>query len=356
MAEVLVVGGGVAGFSSALHLLRAGHHVTLAEKQKGSIDKVCGEGILPFGVELLDELGLKDEVVAAGFPFRGIAYKLGEKTVSGQFEGDRMGIGIDRARLDAILRSACQAHKQFTFQEGSRVLPDTTADFDHILAADGINSRWATAQGVQKKFGSRLGVRIRLQTPPPDHVQVHFFPTCEVYFTPTDHNTLSVAFLLDKDKMPISGRELLDWCSNHLKTHFPHLSKAPVLNTGTRGPIVSWPAGAHHPNIHLLGDAYRAFDPISGAGMSFALLCAKLATTHLNATDDYYRALKPCMRAINDFTGAVLFFRGAGIKTRLMLRQLGKAPKTFQRILTLHDGHHRFTDLGIRAMASFLKI
>ena len=356
MAKILVIGGGVAGFTSALHLLRAGHQVTLAEKQKGKIDKVCGEGMLPFGVALLDELGLRDEVAAAGFPFRGLAYVLGAKQVSGSFEGDRMGIGIDRARLDALLRHACHEFPTFTLQAGRRILPGSDLPYAHILAADGINSRWAEAEGVAKKFGSRLGVRIRLQTPPPDHVRVHFFPTCEVYFTPTNDQTLSVAFLLDKDKMQIRGNQLWDWCVNHLNQYFPQYARTPILNIGTRGPIVSWPAGSHQPQIHLLGDAYRAFDPISGAGMSFALLCAKLATTHLHSPQDYYRALKPSICAINDFTNAVLFFRGAGFKTRLMLRQLDKAPETFRRMLTLHDGHHRFTDLGLRAMASFLRL
>jgi len=42
-ADVLVVGGGVAGGAVAAYLARAGRHVVLLERKNGPHDKVCGE-------------------------------------------------------------------------------------------------------------------------------------------------------------------------------------------------------------------------------------------------------------------------------------------------------------------------
>ena len=108
-------------------------------------------------------------------------------------------------------------------------------------------------------------------------------------------------------------------------------------------------------SYHLLGDALRAFDPISGAGMSFALLCARLAAENIDDPNGYHRAMRPALRSIASITNTVLCLRGGGRRTRLMLRQLALAPESFDRILALHDGHHLFTDLGLRGMLPLLR-
>ena len=46
-AEVLIVGGGIAGSALAITLARAGHGVTIIEKSLKHIDRVRGEWIAP---------------------------------------------------------------------------------------------------------------------------------------------------------------------------------------------------------------------------------------------------------------------------------------------------------------------
>ena len=353
--NILIAGGGIAGFNCALRLLRAGHQVTLAEKQRGTIDKVCGEGILPFGVNLLREVGLREEVARAGFPFHELAYQLNNQRISAGFPDGQFGIGIERSRLDQIFRSACLQHEDFRLWEGKKVGPEDGRRFDRVIAADGIHSQWGKGQGRSVLPSKRLGLRFRLQQPPVPRVQVHFFRGCEIYLTPTDENTQSVAFLVDPEKLAIRGGELSEWAKCFFRKNFPAYAHLPLQGLATRGPIASRPKGAE-PCVHLIGDAFRAFDPISGAGMSFALLCGKLAVENLDDPRAYAQALRPALRSINEFTNMVLFFRGGGLKTRLMMRQLGKSPATFSRLLSLHNGEARFTDLGLRDLLAVLAV
>src|SRR6516165_8442750 len=65
-AEVLIVGGGVAGSALAITLARAGHQVTIIEKSLKHIDRVRGEWIAPWGVAETERLGLYELLVGSG--------------------------------------------------------------------------------------------------------------------------------------------------------------------------------------------------------------------------------------------------------------------------------------------------
>ena len=65
MSAVLIVGGGVAGAASAIHLARAGHAVTLIEKETVAHDKVCGEFLSGEAVGYLAALGIDLEALGA---------------------------------------------------------------------------------------------------------------------------------------------------------------------------------------------------------------------------------------------------------------------------------------------------
>src|SRR5688572_32995892 len=52
-ADVMIVGGGIAGSATALRLARAGIDVVVIERATFPRDKPCGEGLLPHGIEAL---------------------------------------------------------------------------------------------------------------------------------------------------------------------------------------------------------------------------------------------------------------------------------------------------------------
>ena len=56
--EILIIGGGLAGLTAALHLNKVGLNVTLIEKDTYPHHKVCGEYISFESYDFLDRLGL----------------------------------------------------------------------------------------------------------------------------------------------------------------------------------------------------------------------------------------------------------------------------------------------------------
>ena len=112
--DVVVVGGRVAGASTALLLARAGARVALVDRSRRGADTVSTHGLMRAGVLQLSRWGLLDRVVAAGTPpIRSTTFFYGDQEpvrIS-----HRPSPGVDalyaprRTVLDAILVDAAEA-------------------------------------------------------------------------------------------------------------------------------------------------------------------------------------------------------------------------------------------------------
>lgn len=345
MGNIAIIGGGIAGLNTAYRLLRKGHQVTLYEKQKAGIDKVCGEGVLPFGVSLLKEMGWGAAILAHGQPFEGLGYVHEQRSIEATFPEGKLGFGIDRGRLDRLMREHCTSFDEFNLSVGKKVTPaEVLGNHDILIGADGVQGVTARWAGLQAIPSARIGVRFRIPASALGKVWVYFFKEGEIYLTPTDSTTTSVAMLLNRNQLPVKGKDLKAFCLDFFRQALPHYAGLPVHDFATRGHIaVRWKGKM--PRIILIGDALRAFDPISGAGMSFALLGGKLAAEHVGDPKAYYAAMARARSAIAGYTALVKFFSGGGWRTKLMFRQLGKAPELFERLVASHDGNHLFGDV-----------
>src|SRR5512143_811692 len=65
-ADVVVVGGGLAGSTLSTVLARQGRSVLVIERDTKFKDRVRGESMLPWGVAAARRLGVLDDLVAAG--------------------------------------------------------------------------------------------------------------------------------------------------------------------------------------------------------------------------------------------------------------------------------------------------
>ena len=63
--DVLVVGAGPGGSACAYHLARRGVDVLLVDKSVFPREKVCGDGITPYGVRAIERMGI--DPTEAGF-------------------------------------------------------------------------------------------------------------------------------------------------------------------------------------------------------------------------------------------------------------------------------------------------
>jgi geranylgeranyl reductase family protein len=61
--DVAIVGGGPSGAAAAHYLATRGHSVLVCEKKTFPREKTCGDGLTPRAVKVLEEMGLRDELV-----------------------------------------------------------------------------------------------------------------------------------------------------------------------------------------------------------------------------------------------------------------------------------------------------
>ena len=104
MRDLVIAGGGPVGLATALYAARAGLDVAVREPRQGTIDKACGEGLMPGALVALRELG----VDPPGHELAGIRYVSPSRSVSAPFRHG-VGRGVRRTALHSALRAAVDA-------------------------------------------------------------------------------------------------------------------------------------------------------------------------------------------------------------------------------------------------------
>ena len=94
MRDLIVIGGGPSGLSAAILAAQQGLSTLVIEQKKGTIDKACGEGLMPAAVDTLQKMHVYPE---QSHPFLGIRYIQGNQIAQGDF---RNGQGLGEAHLD----------------------------------------------------------------------------------------------------------------------------------------------------------------------------------------------------------------------------------------------------------------
>lgn len=107
--NILIIGGGIGGLTSAIALRRDGHRVTVIEKDPAW--SVYGVGIIQQSnvIRAMAELGLVDDYMAAGVPFNKVAVHAPDGSLVAEVpmprlvEGYPAAIGIGRPALHKVL-------------------------------------------------------------------------------------------------------------------------------------------------------------------------------------------------------------------------------------------------------------
>ncbi len=387
-AQVLVVGGGPAGSATALHLARAGVEVVLVERAEFPKEKCCGEGIMPHGVACLERLGLGPALAdLPSWRFSGITYSHRSREVSGRFPGGEQGLGIRRRVLDALL------HQAAVDEPGVRVYRDLvdevsvgvggvsarcgerTLHADVLVGADGLNSRVRTQRGLAaaRDGRARFGGNYHVSLPPGadqfDTVRVCFARDYELYVTPVAPREVCVAVLCERsvartlrgDKLGGLQR-LAEDCPD-----FPDaLRGAPTLSEGFFcGPLRQTVPTVVADRTALVGDAAGFLDPITGEGLSVALLSAELLAGVLvealargelsaEALQPYDDARRQGIRDALLLTEAILMWVRAPLLPAYVMRNLARRPQVFEKLLGVAAGSAPLGSLGasdLRALA-----
>lgn len=371
--RVLVVGGGPAGLAFALCASQRGLGVTVLDRSRPPVDKPCGEGLMPDGVEQLEALGVPVHELE-GRPFVGIRYvegdpEAGDGTVAdGRFPDDP-GLGIRRTVLHrALVRTAERAGVDLRWgvkAQGLRVgsakgakgeaaavvTSHGTLEASWVVGADGLHSpvrRWAGLErepGRVRRFGVRRHYRLRPWT---DRVEVHWGEGCEAYVTPVGAEQVGVAMLWGPEwsgGTPVFDRLLED---------FPALARrlegSPVASRDRGiGPLHQRVRGVHRGRVALLGDAAGYLDAITGEGLSLAFheaFALVEAIEHGNL-GRYALAVRRLRRLPDLMTRLLLFAERRPALRQRLIRTFSEEPRLFARLLGIHARQRPPTSLGL---------
>ena len=192
-ADVIVVGAGPAGATTAFYLAQSGLDVLLLEKSRFPREKVCGDGLTPRAVKALIGMGISVSEQDGWVRNKGLrVIGAGQRLEMPWPElSSYPGFGLVRTRHDmdeALARRAQQAgvrliegitvtgpvrHERTGRITGVVARPDGGAERRYaarvVVAADGNSSRLSVSMGLRKRDDRPLGVAVRTYFSSPRH-------------------------------------------------------------------------------------------------------------------------------------------------------------------------------------------
>ncbi|SDR98645.1 geranylgeranyl reductase family protein [Jiangella sp. DSM 45060] len=197
-ADVIVVGAGPAGSTTAYHLARSGLDVLLLEKASFPRDKVCGDGLTPRAVRQLVRMGVDTSapgwirnrglrIIGGGMrlhlPWPELASYPDYGLVRTRTDFDEL-LAKHAAAAGARLHERTNVIAPVLDERTGRIVGVTAKPLDErgraagaavtyraplVVAADGTSSRLSTAMGIHKRDDRPMAVAVRTYYKTPRH-------------------------------------------------------------------------------------------------------------------------------------------------------------------------------------------
>ncbi|MES2260890.1 MAG: FAD-dependent oxidoreductase [Pseudomonadota bacterium] len=304
--KVLIIGGGIAGMCAAIQLRKLGLHVELVELDKEW--RAQGAGITISGPTLraLREIGVVEEVMAAGATWNGLTFNDADGHLlreiafpKAQGAEDLPGTGalmrpelariLGRATLAAGVQvrlgvtfdsiQACAEHVDLKFSDGS------SGRYDLVIGADGLMSKVRTAifPGMAKPAYTGQGCWRAVLPRPKEIKQATMFlgARTKVGLNPVSANEVYLYFLDHRDSKDFIAPETWRAELGALLSEFGGVVgelRDQIASGAIADPAIMYrpleafiaPAPWHNGRVVLIGDAVHATTPhlASGAGIA----------------------------------------------------------------------------------------
>jgi flavin-dependent dehydrogenase len=342
--DVFVAGGGPAGLATAIAAAGRGLRVVVADGCRPSLDKACGEGLMPDSVTALAALGVHmGETESARFA--GIRFLSPGRCAEARFP-NTAGYGVRRTLLHSLLLKRAEA-LGVRFHWGSCVtgldgefvsMGSRLVRARWIVGADGMQSRIRCWAGLDQGSiqSRRIGFRRHYRIAPwSDFVEIYWGEQAQAYVTPVGRDQVCVACIARAKRS--SFEAALD--------SFPELRKrlsVSVASTSSRGALTLGRKlqRVTHGRVALVGDASGSVDAITGEGLALGFrqavcLADALVAGDLSGYETAHRSIQHVPMFMSNTM--LLMDRSRWLRNRAM-RAFESSPQLFSRMLRVHVG------------------
>ena len=316
-ADVIVVGAGPAGSSTATYLARSGLDVALLEKSQFPREKVCGDGLTPRATRQLIKLGIDTSRQAGWLHNKGLRIYGGKQQpflLDWPELADFPSYGLVRPRSDfddllarnavasgAKLYELANVTAPIVDQHTDRIVGVTTKDgrtftAPVVVAADGNSSRLSLGMGLSTRDDRPMGVAVRTYYTSPRTDDDYLESWLELWDGEPGKSSLLPGYgwiFGMGDGTSNVGLGILNTSSAFGNTDYRELLRRWLANTpeewGYRDENMTTPIrGAALPmgfnrqphytrGLLLVGDAGGMVNPFNGEGIAYAMESADIA-------------------------------------------------------------------------------
>ncbi len=296
MYDVIVVGGGIAGCSSAIQLSSLGKKVLLLERGKVPAHKICGEFLSTEVASMLNKLGLLDAIISGGAsPINSVLLT----TLSGGQMTKKLpgtAYGFSRYEFDRLLYEKasemgvdCRKETAVLDIEGSLDIGFVVKTEEHVfesrmvIGAYGKKAHPVHEASPKPTQGHYVAYKQHYIGPGPiDTVEVHVFDRGYCGINTVEDGIVNVCWLAHRSLLNEHGgkREAV---AQSVLTKNLALSKRLAGLTPVEGTLcaiggVSLASKGRFLNdISLIGDSSQMIAPFCGDGMGMALRSSEVA-------------------------------------------------------------------------------
>jgi flavin-dependent dehydrogenase len=340
--DILVVGGGPSGLSSAIAAAQKGFRVSVVESRKPPINKPCGEGLLPEAVDSLRRLGVHPQP-GDGHPFEGFRFVDESSSVSAPIPRGR-ALGLRRTALHQMLIERAErcgvdlrwgARVSDFESRGARVNGEFVP-FRWLIGADGQNSivrryanlgsRWT----IERRFGFRRHYAV---APWSNLCEVHWARRSQMVVSPTAPDEICISFFADDPQMRVdSALGNFPEVAARLHGARPTSTEAGAMIKFRRARAVV------RNNVALVGDAGCTVDAVSGQGLSLAFQQSHLLADAFAAENlaQYQTAHDHLTLTAIRVTRLLLVMNSSTWLRRKVLRLFAMCPNLFVQMISVH--------------------
>ncbi len=330
---------------------------------------------MPAGVSVLEEIG----VALDSFPsLGGVTYRVPlAGSANGDFVNGKTGRGVRRLVFDQLLAERALATANVDARYGCEVIGlEVLAEHPilktaggeiacrYVVGADGIHSRVARWLGWSRSPRSRRFALVGHVAAPRhgvDRVIVTLAPGCEVYSAPTSPDELLVAVLGSKSGLRATAEPAREAYARHVAAAHPKLNVPVDVPIHGAGPFWVRPSTIADGRVFVVGDAAGFLDPLTGDGMSDALVAARrlsglLASEVPDPAVEYRRWERGQWRRRMFVNRLALTLTGSSGLARRALRGMQRSPSTLNRLLEINDGSRGLSSLSLRDWSALVGV